>query len=289
MDLIEIPEKKIKVYLPRELSECDTRQYIEMSKLIFGFQIGKISYEHFRIDALYKLLNMKSIRNKNSDKYKTSTIYLLSERIDSFFETNTDGQRVIKQYYLNNPIPFFRANFRQFYGPKNEFDDVTFGEYVDALESFIDFNQTGEFKYLYRLAAILYRKKNLFRRKKHTYRSSNLENRAKLFRHQPVGIIYGIYLYFASFQKWLTTARIYVGGNEIDLSILFTAPEESESNESKIPGLGMKSILFALAESNVFGDFEKTQQASLWNVLSRMYDTAKRNADQEAALKIKKA
>ena len=282
MDLIQIPEKNIKIYLPRDLEECDTRQYIEMSSLIYAFQSGKIDYEHFRIDALYKLLNMKAVQPSKYDPFKASKIYQLSELVDSFFEDTEDGQKIIKQYYINNPIPSFRVNFRRYYGPDNEFDDVTFGEYVDALEAFIDFNQTQENRHLYRLAAILYRKKNFWTKKKISYNPEKVLSQSKVLKHQPVGVIYGVYLYFASFQKWLSTAKLYIAGNEIDLSILFV-PEAAE-NKSNLPGLGMKGVLFALAESHVFGDYLSTQKTPLFDVLARMYDTAKRNADHEVQL-----
>lgn len=284
MHIIEVPDRNIKKYLPTELSECDTRQYIEMSALIFYFQVGDISYVDFRIHALYKLLEMKAVKKGNQDDEKYSKIYSYSQFIDSFFEISDDKEKVIKQYYIHNPIPDFLGMLTKYYGPADDFEDVTFGEYVDGLEAFVNFNQTGEMVYLYNLLAIFYRTKPLTRKKRLPYNPDEVAIRSKKFLSQPIGIVYGFYLYFASFQKYLTTATLHVQGNEIDLSILF---DSSNSSKSNIPGLGMKGVLLNISESGVYGDNNGARNTPLWEVLVRMYDITKRDLDQAAANKTK--
>jgi len=164
MHIIQIPEKNITKYLPEDLSECDTRQYIEMSSLILIYQSGELTYEEFRIHAIYKLLDMKAINPGVEDQLKYSMVYQLSELVDSFFEINEQKERVIKQYYIHNHIPKIRAVFRNFYGPEGDFKS-TFGEYIDALDAFVNFNQTGEVIYLQQMLAIYYRKRNPFTKK----------------------------------------------------------------------------------------------------------------------------
>lgn len=278
MHIIEF-ETKGKRYLPEDLSECDSRQYTEVSALIYLYHIGKINYEDFRIHALYKLLDMKPVKGYFDQDVKYSKIYELSILIDTFFEDNEEGQKIIKQYYINNPIPNFKGILIDYYGPADEFNDITFGEYLAALEAFVDFNQTQENQYLYKLAAILYRIG--FFGVKTPYESKTVDKRAYFFRHQHIGIIYGIYLYFASFQKYLATAKLFVEGNEIDLSVLF----EGKSDKSSLPGIGMKGILYTMAESGVFGNVAETNKTPLWEIMVRMYDIVKRNKDQEAEFK----
>ena len=292
MHLIEIPEKDIKVYMPAELAECNDRQYIEMSALIFYFQTDQLSYDDFRIQALYKLLNMKRVdKNENkikffsentideSTKLKLSKIYLLSELVDTFFEPTKDGKKTIKQYYIHNPIPKIRGNFRNYFGPENDFENVTVGEYLDTLEAYINFNQTGEMSYLNTMVSIMYRKKDVFNKKRHLYNVNNLSNRTTLFKKLHIGITYGFYLYFASFQKYLATAKIFVQGSEIDLSILF----DSKAETSQLPGLGMKGVILAMAESGVYGTQDGVRKTLLWEMLIRMYDITKRSKDEAAA------
>lgn len=282
MHLIEFGDK-VKRYLPEDLSECSDVQYIELSTLIYMFQTNQIDYNDFRIHALYKLLNMKRVKSHVNDELKYSKIYQMSELIDSFFETNEEKQKVIKQYYIHNPIPKFRGAFRLFYGPDNDFENVTFGEYIDGLEAFINFDQTNEPDYLYELTAILYRKKSFSLKgfDREVYNKSSVKKRAKFFKNQHLGILYGVYLYFASFQKYITNAQVFVQGNEIDLSILF----DQKADKSELPGLGMKGALLSMAESGVYGDKNGVRKTLLWDVLIRMYDVTKRSLDEEAAYK----
>lgn len=290
MHIIEIVQghKKYNCYVPEDLSECDQRQYIEVAALILSYRLGELDYETFRIHAIYKLMNMVAKNPEANDVYKLSRVWQLSQLVDTFFD-DVNGEKVIKQYYTHNPIPKFRGSLFNYYGPSDEFENVTFGEYIDALEAYIDFNQTGETHYLYKLMAIMYRKRALFRTKidkRERYNNVDVERRAHLFRHQHAGIVYGFYLYFASFQKYLSQAKLFIEGKEIDLALLYE--NKSKTPESKIPGVGMRSILFGFSESGVFGDYEKTRNVPLWVIFLRMYDIVKRNADQEAANKPKK-
>lgn len=288
MHVIEI-EKKGMYYLPEDLTQCDKRQYIEMSALILELQAGTLSYEAFRVHALYKLLNMKPVNKSINDEDKYSKVYQLSELIDSFFETNEDKERVIKQYYIHNPIPDFLNSVTPYTGPSDEFNNVTFGEYVDCLQYFIDFNQTKEPHYLYKMLAVMYRPKrySVLNWSREAYDESKVEKRANRFKHLHIGIVYGFYLYFASFQKYLTTASVFIQGNEIDFSVLFEEPKNKQK-ESKLPGLGMKAVMYSMAESGVFGDLQKVRKTPIWEIFIRMYDIVKRNADQEAAQKNQK-
>jgi hypothetical protein len=295
MHIIEIPEAKLKWYMPSDLSECNSSQYIEMCQLILLFQTGNIPYEHFRVCAIYKLLNLhKSTSEIFDDRY--SNLYLLSEKIDSFFE-DLDGKKIIKQYYITNPVPKFGI-WKNYYGPSDQFQNITFGEYTDALRLHMDYSVSGDFRNLELIAAIFYRPKKKFHflKKIHhnydgdirePYNSSIIEKRADAFKKFPVGFIFGVHLLFASFQKFISTAIIPWGGSEIDLSILFTddSSEKSENFESDIPGIGMDSVIFSLAESGVFGTKKQTMNTNIWEILIRMYDVRKRDLDLEKQTK----
>ena len=285
MHIIEFAEKGIRKYIPAEVLECDTTQYIEMSSLIFQYQFEGLSYKDFRITAFYRLLEMKAVNIGKYDLEKFSNINQYSQLIDTFFEEDTrTKEKKIKKHYIHNPKPKSRGSLRYYYGPADEFNNVSFGEYFDALEAFNDFNDTGETDYLLRLLAILYRKRVLFKKDfdiRQDYDPKKVERRMRAIRFQDKGIIYGCYLWFASFQKYLATAILYIEGKEIDLSVLFSNDGQKQK-ESKLPGLGMRSVLFSMAESGIFGNLEETRKASMWDVLLRLYDIVKRNADQKA-------
>jgi hypothetical protein len=72
--------------------------------------------------------------------------------IDSFFEHKEDNQKVIIQDYIHNPVPSIQPLWKKYYGISNQFQNITFGEYTDALRLFYQFNATGDFEILYALS-----------------------------------------------------------------------------------------------------------------------------------------
>jgi len=295
MNHLYIPETDRTLYLPSDLSECDFRQYIEMAALILRYQCAEIDYHALRVQAVYKLLNMKRGKGTIDDDNKFANIYQLSQLIDSFFETNDDGQKVIKQYYINNPLPYFADGLSKFYGPSDEFNNIKFGEYVDGLSHFMDFNATGDVKYLRLLLAVFYRRpmnaiivKTLKQLDKFNgdvrcaYNPASVGKRAENFKNVHIGIVYGFYLLFASFQKYITTAVLFIENKEIDLSVLFNESEGGKHKESNLPGVGMKGLMYSFAESGIYGDMDKVQQLPLWEALVHMYHLHKKAKDYEA-------
>jgi hypothetical protein len=295
MRLLEIPEAKIKRYMPENLSECNSEQYMAMSKLIFKYQSGKITYEDLKIHAVYKLLKMRVSKRKlgvDDEFNKLSNLVLLSDLVESFFETNEQGQKIILQNYTNNPVPKITPLLTTYYGPTNHFNNVTFGEYTDALRLFLSFSATGDLQFLYLMAAVFYREKKSFHfikkiqsdydgDKRQPYNSKLIDQRAEKFKKADVGFIFGVYLLFSSFQKYITTANIFWGGKQLDLSILFENPEkqDQETPPENIPGIGMDSLLFTMAESGIFGTLDQVNKTNMWQIFVRMYDLRKRDLD----------
>jgi hypothetical protein len=293
MHTIEIPETKLRRYIPSDLSECDAQQYMDMCELIFLFQNQSITYDELRTHAAYKLMNMKPSKATDQEEEKFSNIYLISELIDDFFEEDENGLKTIKQYYIHNPVPSFKPLWKTYYGPSDSFMNMTFGEYTDALRLFHDFHATGDMDMLKLLTALFYRPKKsfLFIKKRlenyngdirEPYNSHNLEARAKVFNYAPIGFVYGFYLLFASFQKYLIDAKIMWSGKEIDFSILFeSASGENETPSTETPGIGMDSIAFSIAESGAFGTIEEVRKADFWQIMVRMYDLRRTDLERQ--------
>lgn len=293
MRLLEIPEANIKLYMPETLGECDQRQYIAMSYLISQYQGGVISYDDLRVHAVYALLNMKRSKRPlliDDEESQLANLDVLKQLVDSFFEENEQGQKIIVQDYVHNHVPKFKVLLTTYYGPEDNLANITFGEYTDALRLFLDFHANGDVDLLYLLAAILYRKKKRFHYfkklsnnydgdKRIVYNNHNIGARADKFKYADPGFIYGVFLFFSSFQKHITSAEVQWGGKVLDLSILF---DTSDSTDENIPGIGMDSILFTLAESGAFGALEEVQRANMWQIFIRMYDLRKRDLDQQA-------
>ena len=298
MHTIEIPESNLKRYIPSDLSECDAQQYMDMCELIFHYQNQSITYDELRTHAVYKLMKMNPKPARELTEYeqkqqriKFSNVYLISELIDDFFEEDEKGQKTIKQYYIHNPVPKFKPLWKTLYGPSDSFMNMTFGEYTDALRLFHDFHATGDMEILKLITALFYRPMKSFHFIKkrlanyngdirEPYNSHNLEARAKTLQHAPIGFVYGFYLLFASFQKYIIDAKIMWSGKEIDFAILFES-SGIDSDNSSTPGIGMDSIAFSIAESGAFGTIEEVRKADFWQIMVRMYDLRRTDLERQ--------
>lgn len=294
---IAIPEANISRYIPSELAECDAKEYINMCELLYLYQSGQINFNQFKVAAVYRLLRMEEGKKTipthrildesiTEEDIKNATIYELSQLIDSFFD-DQEGVKIIKQNYLINPVPKIRPVLTNYYGPADNFHNLNFGEYLDALRLFNDFHSSGDPEILFLLSAILYRPAeplHWFKKDKgdirETYNSHTIEKRAKKLKLAPFGFIYGVYLLFASFQKALVEMKLNWGGKELDLSILFDNSEADE-HSNDLPGIGMDSLAFTMAESGAFGDYEALRNANFWQIIVRMYDMRKSDLERQ--------
>ncbi|OIQ22049.1 MAG: hypothetical protein BM557_01335 [Flavobacterium sp. MedPE-SWcel] len=295
MHSIEIPEAALKLFIPENLAECERDQYLDMCALLYQVATGSISFEQMKVQAVYRLLNIVPGR-KHDDTFddmdehqKWDNVTQLSILVDSFF-TDDNGQKVIRQDYTHNPVPKIRPLLKNYFGPADSFTNVTFGEYNDGLRLFLEYSTTGEYEKLYLLAAIFYRPKKkwlwLERKKvdyngdvREQYNANSIASRAAKIKQYHPGFAYGFYLLFASFQKCLTQAVIPWGNRELDLSILFDADAAGESDDEAVPGIGMDSLAYAIAESGEFGTIEDVRNTNLWEVLIRLYDLKKKDLD----------
>ena len=283
---IEIPEAKKHLYFPEHLGECDSRQYLDLCKLLYWMNIGAITYESFRVMAVYALLGMKwkkeSFKTEGfipeDDLPKWENIFRLSELVDEFFDKNTDEDGnvslTVKQHFVHNHNPIFHF-FGKYYGPEEGFSNVLFGQYLDGLEEFIEFSQSGEIQNLRNLFAILYLpKKEKYCRKK------SLKRAKGIFRYVDIRNLYGCFVFFNAFQNYMMSGEISVMGQAIDLEIIFKNIDP-EKTKSSVPGLGWLTTAQDLAESGVFGAYENVRNTELWPVILRLYELKKRAIDDK--------
>lgn len=297
MHTLEIYDTRKTLYLPETLAECNAEQYVDMCHLIYRYQMGYIDYETLRVLAFYQLLNLKRSKEglKPEEDEKWSKVYQFSELIDSFFEPEAQGnnevpaRKIIRIDYAHNPVERYRPLRCWYYGPTDYFGNIKFGEYLDGLRVFNMYRVSPSDKLLAQLAAIFYRKKKTalwFRKSlpdydgdvRRRYNPNTMQEREKALRYAPWGFLYGFYLLFGAFQKFISTAVVPWGDKEIDLSILF---QEGDYYAEAVPGRGLDSVVSALAESGQLGDLNGVRQTPLWEVLFLMYDLKKQDLDRK--------
>ncbi len=265
--------------MPEHLGECNPEQFAQMCNLLFAYQNKKISLDALKYQAVYYLLEMEASTkklNKLEEEQKQANIYMLSELVASFFEENDRGHLQVKQDFRKNPMPTIPTTFGRLTGPKDNFEDMPFGQYLDALDIFGNYFKHPEVSLLYDLAATLYTPNGV-------YDPSIVKKQSKAMRKCYFGHIYGAYMLLATFQHKINTTVVMVEGNEIDLSVLFQKSQHQKITQYE--GLGMKGTAFVLAESSVFGDYEKIRKQPMWDILIRLYDIRIRDLEELAQAK----
>ena len=280
MHTIEFPHNNKRLYMPSHLGECDNNQFAHMCYLMFQYQNKEITLQQFKYNAVYQLLNLEPINksklNKIEAEKKEANILLLSEELESFFSTNEDNQIYIKQEFTKNPMPYIPLLKGKLKGPKDNFEDMTFGQYLDALDIFGNFVKEPETELIYDLCATLYQKG--------VYNKDDVPKIKKTLKNNFFGYVYGAYIIFTTFQHTINNSLIMVEGNLCDLSILYKK-SEGQKKYTNLPNLGMKSVAFTLAESGVFGDYNEVRNSPLWEILARLYDMRVRDLEEEARQK----
>ena len=273
MNLIEVPERGLRFNMPSKLGECNSREYAAMCHLFFKYQCDEITYEELKYLAVYGLLNLKPSENSEHQENIESNIYQIATLVEGFFNHLPENKIELKQDFQHNPIPKIPVANGFLTGPQDYLKDVNFGQYVIALNIFSTFNADPEAQLLYDLAAVFYRRKGI------AFDENKIEKNSKTLKQTDFGYIYGFYIFFASFQYFITSAVVTWEGKEADLSILFKSTGDAFISE--LPGLGMKSTAFMLAETNILGNLKDVNHTNIWEVLFLMYDIRKNDLDEK--------
>jgi len=280
MHLIEIPERNIKVYIPEHLGECDNDQFAHICLLMFQYQSKELTLDQFKYNAVYKLMGLTKVKNSKLSKFDQeqmhANIYTVSCLLDSFLTKNEEDQIYIRQEFRKNPMPSIPMLNGSLKGPKDNFETMPFGQYLDALDIFGNFAKQPKTELLYKLCATLYQRSN--------YDPDKVPELVKQLKTHFFGYVYGAYILFTTFQHVINNSLIMIEGNLCDLSILYTK-SSSQKKYLNLPNLGMKSTAFVLAESGVFGTYQEVRKADLWDILSRLYDMRVRDLEEEERMK----
>ena len=276
---IEIPEKDITLYLPKELKHCNSSEFSDVALLLYNWQSGSITYQEFRVQAIYRLLNLKSGKRHINDievQNAFSNIERLSLLMDGFFN-DVDGDKRIKLDLVENPVPTVHPLTGKVKGPKARLTDTTFGQYEDASNAYAMYYRNQNDKYLWQLFAIYYQNPK-------TYKKENIEKRIKHFKDKiDFANVFGFFLFFESFQNYITSSKVLWEGKVIDLSILYAT--DKDAPKSELPGLGTKSLTFHIAKLGIMGNIDQARSQNLWEVLLLLYDIRKTELDEKAEAK----
>ena len=308
MHVVEIPSLKQKYNFPSTIEELSPEQYVDFVGLVCLLQSKMIDVEEFLQQLLVKLLKIKltgkfQILKEEEKEEVYANLILMADRLESFFVASPFdsaqgpklGDRVVKSLDLNfikNPLP----KLGRLWGPEDALTDISFGEYMNAHTAYVDFAQTQNVESLRKLVAVLYRKKRLFGwfckllpnydgRSRRKFNANTIDRRAVKLKLSYVAM-YGVFLFFNGCENFLRSGEPSINGHRIDLKILYSDNKtEDASTESASGNIGLVGLLYALAETKVFGNIKETNETNLYDILARLYQVRCQAIEAEKEMK----
>lgn len=271
MTTIEIPQIGFIKEIPSSFDEMTGDDYIRFIKLWERLQSKLMDISHLKTELVYHFLGIRHSAARwdqftVDEKQNISlNVFQIAEKLDFLFtEKEIDGKihLGINLSWTKNHIPEYRGLF----GPDKLLADITWIEYKDAMVASTAYIESEDIEDLYRLAAILYRKKSFWTKKRKAYDPEQVDANMQHTRQWPSFVLYGIFLFFLSCEKYIREGTFNVDNRKITFSSLFTGEEESS-----VPGAGLTGLLYNLAETGVFGNAKETARQNLYDVLFRLW------------------
>ncbi len=253
---------------PESISEMTVPQYRYFCYLELNRVSGNIKMNEVETAFVYFILNM--VRTSKSKKV-VENVTMLRKLVHPYYNTEKIKGRlsmVVNLDFVENPIPILKIKKGkkdlQYFGPAAALQNCSYEEvFVHAHNAMLDFINNKDIEALDRLVAILYRpavdgKRPLFDQEQYQDLIPDFEKLA-------IEVKYGVFLFFASSHKFLTThTNLDIGGgNTVNIAQLF-APDP---NQVKGKGFGAVGVIFSLAKTNVFGNSKETGRANVIDVL----------------------
>lgn len=286
MNTIEVPGQKDAYQIPSEWDELRTDQVIKVLQLAALFTTGNMDYNKFVVQSFYIIADIRRdwrsvlrerLLSKQRRTEKFENIFIYAQQLTEFLFKPKDKRSKQDQpaeFYFNtviNYIPTFRdGNNVEYFGPENMLGDLTFGEFVGAIDGMNEYFRTREESDLEKFIVALYRPSADGIRRL-PWDEEQIKDHARDLKKVPAYIKYGILLWFSTCIKYIKSADINISGKELNLSVLF--PKSTKTSTPKDTGLGWKSVLYSVGKDGPFGPTEKTNSTNLFEVLMFMYDS----------------
>jgi len=256
---------KITKEFPESIAEMTPAQYRYFSFLELNRQQGKMEMKDLEVFFVYFALNM--VHASNAPK-TVENVHKLRELVKPYFidqEAKDKKHKIVDLNFINNPLPELTIDETILLGPSPALANCTYEEvFVHSQNAMIDFCNTNDEESLNKLVAVLYRPGMNGKRPK--FNSDDLEEHLELVEKLPPEVKFGVFMFFSSCHKFITTndALTLEGGITVNIAQLF------KPSKKKAKGVGPVGVIWDLAESNVFGNAEATGKVNVYDVLVRM-------------------
>jgi hypothetical protein len=282
MNTIEVPGNKKIFEIPAEWDELDQSQVIKILKLAMLFTSGNIDKDSMITRSFYiiarikrnwksvfkeRLLNRSGLLQKNSNTHqaaKALTTFL-------FLPEDPDHPQAPTEFSFDSIKNFFPTiiadNGSVLFGPDDLLNDLTFGEFLEALNNMNEYFVSKNDDHLNNFICALYRPEQM-----QGIRSpldDHYKQHSKQIKNTPAYLKYGILLWFTTCIKYIKSSSLLINGQEISLAVLFPSGGSTGGGSA---GLGWTSLLYGIAKEGLFGDIRETYKSKLFDVLLFMYD-----------------
>jgi hypothetical protein len=296
MNRVDIPERDISVEFPSCWEELTDLQFAFVMQNWLKVIDGKINLHELKIIVLYNFLGIKrSPFNNWKDKRlsreqledKFANIWQLTETLEWLFSyADTAESKTVELSYIEitNRIPELETAWEvPFVGPASGLLDITFAEYCTAwqhYENYINNRADAELDYL---VATLYRPErdnyNLLKftpafdgNRREPFNPNLTQHYAELLTEVPFWQKYVILLWFLNCDRLIKEGELILAGKPISFAPIFRVPgnntEEVETLDEN--DLGLTGLLFAVAESKLFGGPDQVNQTGYIDVLTAL-------------------
>lgn len=282
MNTLDIPATGLHLEYAAHMDELSADQFLEYCRLFIDLKAGKINQADFFTLMAVKLLDMhipagyKYFGPGTKDQIHDNLRQVVETITWLLIEREADGQIMLEPNitFARNLVPAIGKMI----GPADALQNVTLGEFRDAIGHARNFSLTGEEKDLDRLCAVLYREQTptdpLQTRPadwngdtRYPYNAALAEHDAIRFAAVPLAQKYGVYLVFNAALNFLRSGTVNIEGQQISFGVLW----EGEATTTSHPGIGMAGVLFSLAETGVFGTLREVERVNLYEGLARLY------------------
>lgn len=270
-----------KAEVPGSWDECTPAQVEAIFRHYDAYARSRIGQMQLRVLILYRLLGMKQpTRRAVGDEAISETIARLLPLTDFVLEPGGG----IKYDSIRNPLRSFTMRGVRFIGPSDLCLDLTFGEFRNAALALNAFFRSGEVSDLDECIAHLYRpaasKMNKAGRSVRPADGRTFGKEVALVSRLDPWKKNLVMLWFSSCINYIQTGSLQLGGEDVDLALLF-----SGGGTAKGPAATWNDLLIQFAKEGAIGNIDVVEETPLPTILLHMWTNYKENKRYESSAK----
>ncbi len=163
-------------------------------------------------------------------------------------------------------------------GPASHGADLTFGEFHAATVAMNLYTSAHAEQDLLAMVSVLYRRPDPQTGRRVPFVPDDLPGYMRDASRMPGWLRWGVYAWFAYFCRFLQEETFIIDGSEICFAPIFERSPAGRDG-GRMQDLGLNSILYTVAESQVFGTAPETARTPLLRVLLKLLDDKQRTDD----------